>query len=204
MHPFIRTSAAVILLLNCVQLVPAGREFSPQIAGVSALLAAGMLAASFAGKRSSPAAKPAAAEALMPAAAKITADGTKHAEAVTLLGIFQEKGRLVDFLMDDIAPYTDAQVGSVVRAVHQGCKAALQEHFTIQPVASEPEGALITIPAGYPADEFRLVGNLSGQAPFHGKLVHKGWKVASAKLPRTLKADENRLPTIAAAEVEIS
>ena len=53
-------------------------------------------------------------------------------------------------------------------------------------------------------DVFESVGNLSGQAPFHGKLVHKGWKVTSVKLPRLLNADENRLPAITPAEVEIS
>src|SRR5664279_3261956 len=34
-----------------------------------------------------------------------------EAEVVSFLATLQEKGRLVDFLMDDIAVYSDAQVG---------------------------------------------------------------------------------------------
>ena len=90
----------------------------------------------------------------------------------------------------------------MARAVHQGCKAALNEHFHIEPISAEGEGATITIPAGYSADEFRLVGNLSGEAPFTGKIVHKGWKTTSVKLPRVLKTD--RLPAIAPAQVEVN
>lgn len=197
------TCAAAILFLSCMLFLPAGREFSPQIAATSAILAAVIFGTAIAKKRPSPPTQ-AAAEALKPAPPKASSTGPAHAEAVTLLGILQEKGRFVDFLMDDISPYNDAQVGSVVRAVHQGCKTALLEHFSIEPVSKQAEGSAITVPAGYPADEFRLVGNLSGQAPFHGKLVHKGWKVTSVKLPRLLNADENRLPAITPAEVEIS
>ena len=103
--------------------------------------------------------------------------------------------------MEDITPYSDADVGGVARAVHQGCKEALNEHFHIEPISTEGEGATITVPAGYSADEFRLVGNLSGEAPFTGKIVHKGWKTTSVKLPRVLKTD--RLPAIAPAQVEV-
>ena len=103
--------------------------------------------------------------------------------------------------MEDITPYSDADVGGVARAVHQGCKAALKEHFHIEPVSTDGEGATITVPAGYSADEFRLVGNLSGDAPFTGKVVHKGWKTTSVKLPRVLKTDH--LPAIAPAQVEV-
>jgi hypothetical protein len=124
-----------------------------------------------------------------------------QAEVVTLLGVFQEKGRFVDFLMEDITPHSDAEVGLVARAVHQGCKAALNEHFHIEPISPGGEGATITVPAGYAADEFRLVGNLSGEAPFTGKLVHHGWRTTSVKLPRVLNADH--LPAIAPAQIEI-
>src|ERR1041384_4562846 len=51
------------------------------------------------------------------------------AEIVGFLAMLQEKGRLVDFLMDDINAYTDAQVCAAARVVHTGCKGVLQEHF---------------------------------------------------------------------------
>ncbi|EDY84119.1 hypothetical protein VDG1235_3749 [Verrucomicrobiia bacterium DG1235] len=127
-----------------------------------------------------------------------------EAEALALLGVFQQKGRLIDFLMDDISAYGDAQVGAAARVVQQGCKAALQEHFTIVPVSDEKEGARITVPVGSGSDEFSLVGKISGDAPFSGVLVHKGWKATSVKLPRSLQSDADRLPPIAPAQVELS
>src|SRR6516225_1466269 len=54
-----------------------------------------------------------------------------NAEVVNFLAILQEKGRLVDFLMDDIKSYSDAQVGAAARVLHEGCKAVLLEHFEI-------------------------------------------------------------------------
>ena len=47
------------------------------------------------------------------------------AEVVHFLSMLQEKGRLVDFLMDDINAYSDAQVGAAARVVHAGCKGVL-------------------------------------------------------------------------------
>ena len=83
---------------------------------------------------------------------------------------------MFDFLMEDITPHTDAEVGMVARTVHQGCKAVLNEHFHIEPISTAGEGASITVPVGDAADDFRLVGNLAGEAPFTGKLVHQGWR----------------------------
>ena len=143
---------------------------------------------------------PVVAEAVKPKPAA-PSENQAQAEVVTLLGIFQEKGRLIDFLMEDITPFSDAEVGLVARAVHQGCKAALNEHFHIEPISPESEGTTITVPVGYAADEFRLVGNLAGEAPFAGKVVHKGWRTTSVKLPRVLKVDG--LPAIAPAQVEV-
>ena len=115
-----------------------------------------------------------------------------------------EKGRLVDFLMEDLTPYDDAQVGAAARVVHQGCRQVLQESFSITPITEAEEGSQVTVPAGYAADEYRIVGKLSGDPPFTGKLVHKGWKTESIKLPRLVNAGSERLPAIAPAEVEIT
>src|SRR6185369_15628181 len=41
--------------------------------------------------------------------------------ALQLLALFQREGRLIDFLMQDIAPYSDNDVGVVARTVHEGC-----------------------------------------------------------------------------------
>ena len=126
-----------------------------------------------------------------------------EAEIVSFLGTLQERGRLVDFLMEDITTFNDAQVGAAARVVHDGCKAALQEYFGIRSVREESEGSSVTVPAGYHADEYRLIGNLRGPGPFTGTLVHRGWKADSVRLPRLVRVETDRLPTIAPAEVEI-
>jgi hypothetical protein len=126
-----------------------------------------------------------------------------EAEIISFLAILQERGRLVDFLMEDITTYDDAQVGAAARVVHEGCRAALHEHFKIRTVREENEGASVTIPVGYAADEYRMIGNIRGAGPFSGTLVHRGWKTEWVKLPRILRVNADRLPTIAPAEVEL-
>ena len=126
-----------------------------------------------------------------------------EAEIVSFLALLQERGRLVDFLMEDITTYDDPQVGAAARVVHQGCRATLHEHFQIQSVRRESEGSSVTIPVGYAVDEYRLIGNIRGAGPFSGTLVHRGWKTEWVKLPRIVRVDPNRLPTIAPAEVEL-
>ena len=125
------------------------------------------------------------------------------AEIVHFLAMLQEKGRLVDFLMDDINAYSDAQVGAAARVVHTGCKSVLKEHFSINPVRTEQEGSTVQVPAGYSADEYRLVGKIAGSAPFSGVLVHRGWKTDKVKLPQLLRGAADPLPAIAPAEVEV-
>jgi hypothetical protein len=125
------------------------------------------------------------------------------ADVVNFLSILQEKGRLVDFLMDDIARYSDAQVGAAGRVLHEGCRAALLEHFGIRPIRQESEGSKVTVPPRYAPDDYRLVGRISGEPPFTGTLVHHGWRAEWVKLPRLVTTGANRLPTIAPAEVEV-
>jgi hypothetical protein len=146
--------------------------------------------------------KRASAEAARPVAAPVPGNQAE-AEIVSFLATLQAKGRLVDFLMDDINAFSDAQVGAAARVVHAGCKAVLDEHFKIRPVREGSEGSKVEVPAGYPADEYRLLGKISGQAPFSGVLVHHGWKTDSVKLPTILRSSADRLPAIAPAEVEL-
>jgi hypothetical protein len=125
------------------------------------------------------------------------------AEVVSFLGLLQEKGRFVDFLMGDVAGFSDAEVGAAGRVMHEGCKAVLTEHFGVKPLREEGEGAKITVPQGYAPDDYRLVGRISGEAPFKGTLIHHGWRVEWVKLPRLIRANPDKLPAIAPAEVEL-
>ncbi len=203
MNIALKLAAVLLVILNVALLVPSPADYSQWIAISSVVLALVILAAAFAPKQVEAKPRPAVAEAVKPAPAAATTKNQAEAEVLTLLGVFQEKGRLVDFLMEDITPYNDAQVGEVARTVHQGCKAALKEHFAVEPISTEAEGAAVTVPAGYAADEYRLMGNLSGEPPFTGKLVHKGWRATSVKLPRVIKPEDGRLPAIAPAQIEL-
>ncbi len=143
----------------------------------------------------------AAVEASKPALTEVS--GSAEAEVIAFLGMLQEKGRLIDFLMDDVAQHDDATVGAAARVVHQGCRAVLDEHLKVEPLSAAKEGDKVTVPAGYDAQAFRLSGKVSGEPPFEGTLVHPGWKVTSVKLPKVLPAEEGKLPPLAPAQVDV-
>lgn len=99
-----------------------------------------------------------------------------------MLALLQREGRLLDFLLEDIQAYPDAQVGAAVRDIHRQCRAAIQEHLALEPVISQAEGATVEVPAGFDPSAVRLVGNVTGQPPFKGTLQHHGWRVREMKL----------------------
>lgn len=200
-------AALSIAGLNTLTFLPPLRTHAGYLVAASAVLALWSALVALGGSKSAPTgastpAPPAPVEPLSPPPVPVV-QHLEEAEAVGLLAVFQSKGRLVDFLMDDIAAYGDAQVGAAARVVHQGCSAALREHFTVVPVSTEREGARIVVPTGAPAGEYELVGKVTGQAPFSGVLVHKGWKATSVKLPRSLLTGGGGLPPIAPAQVEL-
>ncbi|WP_043003625.1 DUF2760 domain-containing protein [Comamonas testosteroni] len=121
--------------------------------------------------------------------------------ALQLLGLMQREARFVDFIQEDVTPYTDAEIGAAARVVHEGCRKVLREHFTLSPVRSEAEGSRITLLAGFDAAAVRLTGNVVGHAPFTGTLSHRGWLVTEVKLPQLI--DSQAAKVIAQAEVEL-
>jgi len=196
------TAVLLLLAANALALLPAAGAFQPSLSGGALVLGLVALVAILAehgpkGDTGSAAAKPA-----RPTTVPMHASQA-DAEIVSFLAMLQARGRLVDFLMDDINAYDDAQVGAAARVVHAGCKAVLQEHFRISPVREESEGTTVQVAAGYLADEYRLLGRISGPAPFSGLLVHHGWKTDAVRLPRILRNSTDRLPAIAPAEVEL-
>ena len=194
-----------VLLLVAVSgavLVPAAEPIRPYLSEATLALAILVLIGVFSQPRQKAPPRKPAVEPVRPAPIQSEASRA-DAEIVHFLAMLQEKGRLVDFLMDDINPYSDAQVGAAARVVHAGCKAILQEHFSIKPVRPEPEGSTVQVPAGYSADEYRLVGKIAGPAPFSGVLVHRGWKTDMVKLPQLLRGTADQLPAIAPAEVDV-
>ena len=121
--------------------------------------------------------------------------------ALQLLSLLQKEARFIDFINENVSTFSDAEIGAAARVVHQGCSKVLNEHFTLVPVSSDQEGQRVTLNAGFDASAFRLIGNIVGQAPFNGILVHKGWQVTDLRLPKLTESHNAKI--IAAAEVEL-
>jgi hypothetical protein len=121
--------------------------------------------------------------------------------ALELLALLQREGRLVDFLEQDIATFSDADVGAAARVVHEGTRKALRGHATLAPLRAEDEGARVTIAAGTSPDEVKLTGNVQGSPPFTGTLRHRGWRVSELRLPRAVR--EHDASILAPAEIEL-
>jgi hypothetical protein len=117
-----------------------------------------------------------------------------------MLRILQEEGRFLDFLMEPIDGYDDAQVGAAVRAIHGGCRKALAAHVPLEPVLAAKEEERVTVERGFDPRAIRLTGNVAGDPPFTGTLKHHGWRASSLKLPR---AGDGESPVVAPAEVEL-
>ncbi|MBV5308298.1 DUF2760 domain-containing protein [Chromatium okenii] len=121
--------------------------------------------------------------------------------ALLLLGLLQREGRLVDFLHENIQSYSDQEVGAAARVVHHGCQRVLHEYLTITPVRDEPEGSRVTLQRGFDASAIRPTGQVVGEPPFTGTLLHRGWRVADTRLPQLTSTHDLRI--LAAAEVEL-
>src|SRR4051812_3685380 len=204
MHAMKAIAVIMVLLLvvvNALGLLPAASAFHMYLSGGAVALSLVALIAILVGRGPSRDNRSAGAEAARPM--PVTTRANQAAEIVSFLAMLQARGRLVDFLMDDINAHDDAQVGAAARVVHAGCKTALLEHFRISPVRAESEGSTVQVAAGYSPDEYRLLGKISGPAPFSGVLVHHGWKTDAVNLPRVLRSSTDRLPAIAPAEVEL-
>ena len=136
-----------------------------------------------------------------PAATPVVAKQVTHDAALQLLTLLQRDARLIDFTQEDLSTYSDADVGSAARVVHEGCAKVLREHFSISPVRTEAEGSRITLVQGFDARAIRLTGNVVGQAPFTGSLGHRGWRATEVHLPKL--ADGFDASVLAQAEVEL-
>lgn len=121
--------------------------------------------------------------------------------ALQLLALLQKEARFIDFIKEDVTAYGDADVGIAARVVHAGCVKAIHEHFSLMPVRTEAEGSKLTLAKDFDAAQIRLTGNIVGQAPFTGTLIHKGWQVTDIRLPKLTQGHNAKI--VAPAEVEL-
>jgi len=144
--------------------------------------------------------------ALQPAArADVPAPAPSDAadRAVQLLSLLQREARFIDFVVEDLGSYSDAQIGAAARDVHAGCGRVLERYLTLESILAGREGQPVTVGQDGSIDPatFHLVGNVAGAPPFRGTLLHPGWRASRVQLPP--------LPTtgrtiVAPAEIEIA
>jgi hypothetical protein len=115
--------------------------------------------------------------------------------------MLQREGRLIDFLQEDVAGFSDEQVGAAARVVHDGCRKVVRQYLALEPVLKDSEGASVQVPAGFDAQRIRLTGNVAGQPPFKGSLKHHGWAAREVSLPLPPAAMDPKI--LAPAEVEL-
>jgi hypothetical protein len=127
--------------------------------------------------------------------------GEPQAPALFLLSMLQREGRLIDFLQEDVAGFSDEQVGAAARVVHDGCRKVVRQYLALEPVLKDSEGASVQVPAGFDAQRIRLTGNVAGQPPFKGSLKHHGWAAREVSLPPPPAAMDPKI--LAPAEVEL-
>ena len=119
--------------------------------------------------------------------------------ALQLLALLQREGRFVDFIEQEVASFSDADIGAAARVVHEGCRKALHAHARVVSIRSEAEGARVTLETA--SADVKLVGNVAGSAPFRGLLRHRGWRVEELSLPKRVGAHDATV--VAAAELEL-
>lgn len=124
-----------------------------------------------------------------------------HSSGLLILSMLQREGRFIDFLQEEVASFSDQEVGGAARVVHEGCRKVLRQYLTLEPVLKEGEGARVNVPAGFDANRIRLTGNVAGSPPFSGTLKHHGWIATDVKLPQVSPGIDHKV--LAAAEVEL-
>ncbi len=122
--------------------------------------------------------------------------------ALQLLAILQREGRLLDFLAEDVAGFSDADIGSAARVVHEGCKRGLADYIELAAVRSESEGDAVALEPGFDAQRTRVTGNVVGEPPYRGTLAHHGWQVTKIRLPELVDGHDARI--VAPAEVDVA
>ena len=120
--------------------------------------------------------------------------------ALQLLAILQRDSRLVDFLMEDIASYSDDQVGAAVRELHDQCRDSIARYVTLQPVIDGVEGTFAKAPSTDP-NVVKFIGNVPAKPPSGGTLRHKGWRASRIDLPALAAKQDAAI--VAPAEIEI-
>ena len=183
--------------------VPAAGAFHPYFVAASLVVALFALGAIVAQRPGKAGASPAKVESAKPMQAPAVRNQAE-AEVISFLALLQEKGRLVDFLMDDIAAYGDAQVGAAARVVHAGMQGRLAGALQNSPGPGRERG----INRESRRRDTRPTNTVSSARSVGKRLSRERWSIAAGR-PRPWSchafygSSADRLPAIAPAEVEL-
>ena len=125
-----------------------------------------------------------------------------RSDAISLIAALQREARLLDIVTESLDGYTDAQIGAAAKEVLRDTGAVLDRMFGLQPLTKLDDGATLETPAKFDAAEYRLTGNVSGEAPFSGTVAHHGWKATKCDVPKWTGEKSSAL-IIAPIELEI-
>lgn len=137
-----------------------------------------------------------------PKPAKPATKPPERSDAVNLLAALQREARFVDFLKEELTGYSDEQVGAASRDVHRGCVKVFERFFAISPLLDQEENSAVDVPADFDPGLFHLTGNVAGEGPFRGALVHHGWKATKCEIPKW-SGSKQAAAVVAPAEVEL-
>jgi hypothetical protein len=112
-----------------------------------------------------------------------SAPSSVRSDAISLLSALQREARLLDLVQEPLGNYTDAQIGAAARSVLRDSAVVLERLFALRPGTTQEDGSEIEVPRGYDPLQYKLVGQVSGDPPFHGKLAHHGWTASRCELP---------------------
>ena len=126
----------------------------------------------------------------------------QRSDAITLLAALQREARFVDLVLEPLGQYSDEQVGAAARGVLSDCATSLQRIFDLKPLVDDEENAEVQTPDQFDVACYRLTGNVTGEPPFRGHLMHHGWVTSKCDLP-TWSGGESANKVVAPAEIEI-
>jgi len=146
-----------------------------------------------------------------PAASQATSDPVEEPQepaadrndAIALLAALQRDSRLLDIVSEPLDAYSDEQVGAAARSVLTDVGKVLQRMFGVQPLTDADEGSELATPASVDPNRYRLLGNVRGEAPFQGSVVHQGWQATRCEIP-TWSGNQESANVIAPIELEIT
>ncbi|MGF1582894.1 MAG: DUF2760 domain-containing protein [Gemmataceae bacterium] len=124
-------------------------------------------------------------------------DGTP----LRVLNLLQREGKLLDVLLEDLQGVEDVQIGQAFRDVQLKCQKALKEHLEFAAVIDAESDADVEVPAGFDPSAIQLTGNVTGEPPFKGTLIHPGWQVKEIKLSKPAEGVDELV--VQPAEVEM-